>query len=97
MTDSGTVTLLFTDLVNSTELVSRTGGESAQRIFDAHHKLLSDAVSASGGQEVKWLGDGVMVAFLSADAALSRAIVADSPALDPATRSGLRISSPSSS
>jgi class 3 adenylate cyclase len=34
------VTLLFTDLVNSTELVARVGDEQAQRIFQAHHRLL---------------------------------------------------------
>jgi len=36
MTHSGTVTLLFSDLVNSTELLSRTGYESAHRIFEAY-------------------------------------------------------------
>jgi adenylate cyclase len=74
MTSSGTVTLLFTDLVNSTELLSRTGDESAHRIFDAHHKLLSEAVVAGGGHEVKWLGDGLMVAFPSAADAVRCAI-----------------------
>jgi adenylate cyclase len=71
---SGTVTLLFTDLVNSTELLSRTGDESGQRIFDAHHKLLSDIVAANDGAEVKWLGDGLMVAFPSAADAVRSAI-----------------------
>jgi adenylate cyclase len=74
MSHSGTVTLLFTDLVNSTELLSRTGDESAQRIFDAHHKLLSEAVAVGGGHEVKWLGDGLMVAFPSAADAVRCAI-----------------------
>ena len=41
MTHAGTVTLLFTDIVNSTELLHRAGDESAQRVFEAHHKLLS--------------------------------------------------------
>jgi len=52
------VTLLFTDLVSSTELLQRVGDERAQRIFHAHHRLLKDTVAAHGGQEVKWLGDG---------------------------------------
>ena len=59
-------TILFTDLVSSTELLQRAGDEDAQRMFKAHHKLLRDAVAAAGGQEVKWLGDGLMVAFPSA-------------------------------
>jgi class 3 adenylate cyclase/tetratricopeptide (TPR) repeat protein len=73
-TTSGLVTLLFTDLVGSTELLSRAGDEEAQRIFSAHHQLLAEAVAQHGGQEVKWLGDGLMVAFPSAADAVSCAI-----------------------
>jgi len=59
------VTLLFTDLVNSTELLQRAGDEQAQRIFQAHHRLLKRFVAVHGGQEVKWLGDGFLVVFTS--------------------------------
>jgi class 3 adenylate cyclase/tetratricopeptide (TPR) repeat protein len=68
------VTILFTDLVGSTELLSRAGDEEAQRIFRAHHNLLAEAAAAHGGEEVKWLGDGLMVAFASAAGALRAAI-----------------------
>ncbi|MEX2245332.1 MAG: AAA family ATPase [Dehalococcoidia bacterium] len=71
---AATTTILFTDLVNSTELLQRAGDEQAQRIFGAHHRLLRDAVAANGGQEVKWLGDGLMVAFGSAADAVRCAI-----------------------
>jgi adenylate cyclase len=92
MTQSGTVTLLFTDLVNSTELLARTGDEHAQRIFDAHHELLSDAVTANGGAEVKWLGDGLMVAFPSAADAVRCAIaMQESAARAPGERLSLRV------
>jgi Uma2 family endonuclease len=47
--------LLLTDLLSSTELLQRAGDEQAQRIFQAHHSLLRDAVVAHGGREVKWL------------------------------------------
>src|SRR5438270_9280863 len=63
---SGLVTILFTDLVGSTELLARAGDEDAQRIFRAHHELLTAAAKAHNGEEVKWLGDGLMVAFASA-------------------------------
>jgi len=62
---SAPVTLLFTDLVNSTELLQRAGDEQAQRIFQAHHRLLKRCVAAHDGQEVKWLGDGLMTVFAS--------------------------------
>ena len=68
------VTLLFTDLVNSTELLQRVGDERAQRIFHAHHRLLKDTVAAHGGQEVKWLGDGLMTVFASAADAVRAAV-----------------------
>src|SRR3990172_2566390 len=75
--DRGTAvtTILFTDLVNSTELIQRAGDEDAQRIFKAHYQLLRDAVSANGGSEVKSLGDGLMVAFASAAGAVRCAIM----------------------
>ncbi len=60
---AATTTIIFSDLVSSTELLQRAGDEDAQRIFKAHYQLLRDAVSANGGAEVKWLGDGLMAAF----------------------------------
>jgi class 3 adenylate cyclase len=71
---SGLVTILFTDLVGSTELLSRAGDEEAQRIFRAHHDLLAETAAAHRGEEVKWLGDGLMVAFSSAADAVRAAI-----------------------
>src|SRR5262245_57314896 len=68
------VTLLFTDLVNSTELLERVGDERAQRLLQAHHRLLKDTVAAHGGQEVKLLGDGLMTAFASAADAVRAAV-----------------------
>jgi class 3 adenylate cyclase/tetratricopeptide (TPR) repeat protein len=68
------VTMLFTDLVSSTELLSRAGDEEAQRIFRAHHTLLAETAAAHGGAEVKWLGDGLMAAFSSAADAVRCAI-----------------------
>jgi class 3 adenylate cyclase len=68
------VTLLFTDLVSSTELLQRVGDERAQRIVQAHHRLLKDTVAAHGGQEVKWLGDGLMTVFASAADAVRGAV-----------------------
>ena len=36
---SGAVTILCTDLVNSTELLERAGDEDARRVWQAHQKL----------------------------------------------------------
>ena len=70
MSHSGTVTLLFTDLVNSTAHLQQAGDETGANLFQAHHKLLAEAITATGGEELQWLGDGVLAAFSStADAA----------------------------
>jgi class 3 adenylate cyclase len=75
MAGSGTVTVLFTDLVRSTQLLGRAGDEAGQRIFRAHHKLMADAISSNGGEELQWLGDGVLAAAFSSTAdAVSGAI-----------------------
>jgi class 3 adenylate cyclase len=42
------VTILFTDVVGSTELLQRVGDEQDQRIFMQYHKLLSAASGFDG-------------------------------------------------
>jgi class 3 adenylate cyclase len=68
---SGTVTLLFTDLVGSTELLDRLGDDAAERLWREHFALLRRAAAEHGGKEVKSLGDGLMLAFASAAAAVA--------------------------
>lgn len=66
MAEPGTVTLLFTDLVGSTELLQRLGDDDGERVRRILFRLLREAVDAQRGREVKNLGDGLMVAFPSA-------------------------------
>ena len=68
------VTLLFTDLVGSTEMLGRIGDDAAEEARLAHFGLLRDAIAAGGGHEVKNLGDGLMVVFGSALDALRCAV-----------------------
>ncbi|HEY0517426.1 MAG TPA: AAA family ATPase [Solirubrobacteraceae bacterium] len=69
-----TVTILITDLVGSTQLESRVGPVAAEELRLEHFGLLRDAVDEAGGREVKNTGDGLMVAFESAGAAVSCAV-----------------------
>src|SRR5271165_90468 len=71
---AGTVTLLFTDQVSSTETLERLGDDEAEFLRRTHFALLRDVASAHGGLEVKNLGDGLMVAFASAVDAVAAAI-----------------------
>jgi len=68
------VTVLFTDLVGSTELSSSLSPEAADEVRRDHFALLRDAISATGGTEVKNLGDGLMVGFEAIAASLSCAV-----------------------
>jgi predicted ATPase/class 3 adenylate cyclase len=88
---SQTVTILFTDLVSSTALLQRVGDRQAQPIFQAHHRLLRDAVAAHGGHEVSWLGDGLMVAFDSAIDAVKCAIAMQQASRRPTAGERLQI------
>lgn len=67
-------TILFTDLVRSTELMQQIGDDRAQQVFQTHHDFLRDTVVAQGGEPVDWTGDGVMATFSSASEALQCAI-----------------------
>jgi class 3 adenylate cyclase/tetratricopeptide (TPR) repeat protein len=71
---SETITVLFTDLVGSTELISALTTEAADQLRRAHFAALRRAIIPAGGTEVKNLGDGLMVVFPSTSAALSCAV-----------------------
>lgn len=80
---SGTVTLLFTDLVNSTQYLQQVGDETGQRHFQAHHRLITNSINGSGGEEVEWLGDGALAAFSSSADAIRCAIDIEQTARQP--------------
>jgi class 3 adenylate cyclase/tetratricopeptide (TPR) repeat protein len=73
-TGAGVVTFLFTDLVGSTALIDRLGDDAADSVRRDHFDVLRKAVVEAGGEEVKNLGDGLMVSFTSPVAALSCAV-----------------------
>jgi DNA-binding NarL/FixJ family response regulator/class 3 adenylate cyclase len=68
------VTILFTDLVGSASLFDRQGDEAADALRREHFAALREAVAEHGGREVKSTGDGLMVAFSSAVAAVRCAV-----------------------
>ena len=72
--DPGIRTILFTDVVNSTTLTQLLGDEAALAILGVHDTIVRDALSASGGREIKHTGDGIMASFISPAAAVRCAI-----------------------
>jgi class 3 adenylate cyclase len=72
--DPGIRTVLFTDIVNSTTLTQLLGDQAALAIFGVHDTIVRDALSASGGREIKHTGDGIMASFVSTAGAVRCAI-----------------------
>jgi class 3 adenylate cyclase len=73
----------LTDLANSTALLERVGDEEAQRVLRAHPQLLAEALAGHGGQEVQWLGDGVLATFASVAEAVRCAVTMQRQAVRP--------------
>jgi len=72
--------------------MQRVGDERAQHLFETHHRLLSDAVSAHSGSELQWLGDGLMVAFaLTADAVRCAIAMQQAAAQQPGEGLSIRV------
>jgi class 3 adenylate cyclase len=67
-------TILLTDLVGSTRLATSVGPVRADELREEHFGLLRDAIGACECREVKNTGDGLMVAFASASAAVKCAV-----------------------
>ena len=68
--DPGTRTILFTDIVGSTNMTQGLGDEMALTMLEVHDRIVREALSATGGREVKHTGDGIMAAFVSAASAV---------------------------
>jgi class 3 adenylate cyclase len=70
----GTVTLLFSDIENSSGLTERLGDARWLELLGAHNTIVRAQVDEHGGYEVKSQGDGFMVAFPTARQAVLCAI-----------------------
>ena len=71
--DTGVRTILFTDIVGSTEMCSRFGDDAAIAMLGVHDHVVRVAIGANQGREVKHTGDGIMAAFNSAAIAVKSA------------------------
>ncbi|HUW00714.1 MAG TPA: AAA family ATPase [Acidimicrobiales bacterium] len=69
----GTVTVLFTDLVESTRLNQSLGDEAAREIGRQVEDMARTVVVANRGVLIKEMGDGLMAAFASARRAVTAA------------------------
>jgi class 3 adenylate cyclase len=56
-------TILFTDIVGSTERAASLGDERWRALLDAHDRAVREQVRLFGGREIKSTGDGFLVSF----------------------------------
>jgi class 3 adenylate cyclase len=75
-----TVTILCIDVVGSTEIRNRLGGEHADRLLADHQSLLRTLADERGSMFIRSQGDEIMAVFPSATAGLE-AIIAIEQAL----------------
>ncbi len=71
---SSVATVLFTDLVGHTAMMSRLGDERGRDVLRAHERITRDLLAANGGKEVKTMGDGFMASFTSVTKAVECAV-----------------------
>jgi class 3 adenylate cyclase len=72
---SGTVTFLFTDIEGSTALLRQLGDGYAD-VLREERRLVRDALTAAGGQEIDTQGDAFFFSFMRARDAVSGAVSA---------------------
>jgi class 3 adenylate cyclase/pimeloyl-ACP methyl ester carboxylesterase len=66
--------VLFTDLVGHTEMMSRLGDERGRAVLREHESITRDVLKQHGGTEVKTMGDGFMASFGSVTKAVECAV-----------------------
>jgi class 3 adenylate cyclase len=71
---TGTVTFLVTDFLDTTALFERLGDDETYRLLSGRLGILREKISSTGGREFSSTGDGLMVAFPGALAAVQCAV-----------------------
>ena len=61
--DSELLTILFTDLVDSTKLQSDLGNVEAARLTELHRKIVRDELAKYDAREIAWAGDSCLAVF----------------------------------
>jgi class 3 adenylate cyclase len=73
-TAGGFRTVLFTDLVGHTAMMSRLGDERGRAVLREHETITRNVLKTYGGTEIKTMGDGFMASFGSVVKAVECAV-----------------------
>jgi class 3 adenylate cyclase/DNA-binding NarL/FixJ family response regulator len=91
MRGTRTRTILFTDVVGSTELLGGLDAQARERLLSAHLAALREQIARCGGSEVKNLGDGEMATFEAAEDAIACAVAMQQCCSRPHPGTDLRV------
>ena len=89
--DEGTVTLVFTDIEDSTTLAAALGDKKWMDVIGWHDETIGSITADHGGTLVKSLGDGAMLAFESTRQAARAAIAIQRAITNPGSPIELRL------
>jgi eukaryotic-like serine/threonine-protein kinase len=70
----GTISIMFTDVEGSSELVRELGDHRARQILRRHDVVVQEAIRSHEGTEVERAGDSFMAAFTTASRAVACAL-----------------------
>jgi len=68
------MTVMFTDMVGSTDMTQARGDVAAQEIVRRHNAIVRSCLAQFSGKEIKHTGDGIMASFASAANAVEATI-----------------------
>lgn len=71
---SGTIAVMFTDMVGSTSMTQTHGDAAAQEVVRRHNRIVRQALTTYGGREIKHTGDGIMSSFANVANSVEAAI-----------------------
>jgi class 3 adenylate cyclase len=91
--DRRLATILFTDIVGSTERAAEVGDRAWRQLLDRHDAFSKAAIERAGGRMIKSTGDGVLATFEGPGRAVDAAheIAIGAPKLDLHVRAGLHV------
>ena len=85
------LTLVFTDLADSTALKLERGDQAAAELMERHRRIVVDLCAQTGGHVIDWAGDGCFLTFEAASAAVSFALLLQQSHLDSPDLPGVRV------
>ena len=91
--DRRLATILFTDIVGSTERAATVGDRAWREMLNRHHAFARASIERAGGRMIKSIGDGVLASFDGPGRAIDAAheISGGAPNLDLHVRAGLHV------